>query len=165
MEWIDVAPEATEDVTEEERVLARPCDVYSAGVCLYHMLVGQIPFNTYTCEGNDLSPLSQRIRQGDLRFDNQTLWARVSDEAMHLVARMMDPDPYNRPTAEQVLQHPWMIANFPINHSLDFTNLRAPHRPDGRAFASRSPEWVTSSISAMLVDALNGKDFLHGTAR
>ncbi|KAK0119378.1 hypothetical protein ONS95_010829 [Cadophora gregata] len=138
-----IAPEAIrDDPTREKWILAKPCDIWSAGVCLYEMLAGKEPFNLQAGE-RDHSGLHRRIRSGDLKFDDDEVWAWREDLAMHLITRMMNFDPNKRPTAEQVLAHPWLTPNPARQRMLDMDGLRAPHAQKSKSFTSRRPEWLT----------------------
>ncbi|KAG4438571.1 hypothetical protein IFR05_005946 [Cadophora sp. M221] len=139
-----IAPEAVQIGSESngESYLAKPCDIWSAGVCLYQMLVGKQPFPAQKGDSK-YDGLRVRILLGDLHFDDVSLWGSITDLALHLVARMLDHDPKKRPTAEEVLQHPWMTEDFEKVRMLDFSGLRAPHGHYGNSLRRQSPEWVT----------------------
>ncbi|KAF3629584.1 hypothetical protein FXO38_24335, partial [Capsicum annuum] len=74
-------------------------DVWGAGVKLLHLLCGVPPFlgSTETEEG-----IAHAIVKGTIDF-NRYPWARVSDEAKDLVEGMLDANPHNRFTVEEVL--------------------------------------------------------------
>ncbi|CAN4099115.1 unnamed protein product [Withania somnifera] len=77
-------------------------DVWSAGVILYILLCGVPPFCAETEEG-----IAHAIVKGTIDF-NRDPWPRVSDEAKDLVKGMLNADPYNRFTVEEVLEHHWI---------------------------------------------------------
>ncbi|KAJ9537325.1 hypothetical protein OSB04_030058 [Centaurea solstitialis] len=78
-------------------------DVWSAGVILYILLCGVPPFWAETEQG-----VAQAIIRAvlDLKRDP---WPKVSENAKDLVKKMLDPDPKRRLTAQQVLEHPWLL--------------------------------------------------------
>ncbi|CAI5465294.1 unnamed protein product [Closterium sp. Yama58-4] len=79
-------------------------DVWSAGVVLFVMLSGVLPFWPSQREGRSTEDavLRQPLRFGHFR------WAAVSGAARDLVARMLTRDPEKRISTLQVLEHPWI---------------------------------------------------------
>ncbi|KAG9447093.1 hypothetical protein H6P81_013221 [Aristolochia fimbriata] len=77
-------------------------DIWSAGVILYILLCGVPPFWAETEE-----KIAQAIVKGELDFEREP-WPKVSENAKELVKSMLDPNPYNRLSAQEVLDHPWL---------------------------------------------------------
>ncbi|KAL3632467.1 Calcium-dependent protein kinase 14 [Castilleja foliolosa] len=77
-------------------------DVWSAGVILYILLCGFPPFWAETEQG-----VAQSIIRSIVNFRRDP-WPKVSDRAKDLVKKMLNPDPKQRPTAQEVLDHPWL---------------------------------------------------------
>ncbi|TMW56399.1 hypothetical protein Poli38472_006409 [Pythium oligandrum] len=78
-------------------------DVYGAGVVLYHMLVGEIPFT-----GNDGYQIMAKNMQGDVHFDHPR-WRHVSVPLRHLAERMLAKDPDERITFAEILKLTWLF--------------------------------------------------------
>ncbi|CAI0450110.1 unnamed protein product [Linum tenue] len=72
-------------------------DVWSAGVILYILLCGVPPFWAETEQG-----VAQAIIRSVIDFKRDP-WPKVSDNAKDLVKKMLNPDPKQRLTAQQVL--------------------------------------------------------------
>ncbi|XP_049931410.1 calcium-dependent protein kinase 10-like isoform X2 [Nymphaea colorata] len=77
-------------------------DVWSAGVIIYILLSGVPPFWAETEQG-----IFDQVLHGDLDFSMDP-WPAISDEAKDLLKKMLTRNPKKRPTAHEVLCHPWV---------------------------------------------------------
>lgn len=77
-------------------------DVYGAGIVLYQMLSGDIPFS-----GTDTYQLLARNMVGDISFEKQQ-WKHVSPQLKSLTARMLEKDPMQRISLEDIMDLPWL---------------------------------------------------------
>ena len=108
-------------------------DVWSAGVVLYAMLSGTVPF-----KGSNIKELHNLIISG-----NYPIIKDISDNAAHLIKNILEIDPKKRITTENILCHPWLIdvdLNFWKTQNL-FTNaeyvLLAKSNVDYRNIANK----------------------------
>ncbi|GBF92999.1 hypothetical protein Rsub_05835 [Raphidocelis subcapitata] len=83
-------------------------DVWSAGVVMYQILGGRVPF----LKDNDEATLALLAAGPQVKFSGPR-WRAVSEAAKDCIRCMLHPDPRKRPTASQVLQHPWLAAGAP----------------------------------------------------
>ncbi|XP_077227964.1 calcium-dependent protein kinase 20-like [Tasmannia lanceolata] len=92
-------------------------DVWSAGIILYILLCGVPPFWAETEEA-----IAQAIVQSEIDFEREP-WPKISKKAKDLVRCMLDPNPYSRSTAQEVLEHPWLqnannAPNIPLGETV-----------------------------------------------
>ncbi|KAF1334899.1 Camk/cdpk protein kinase, partial [Globisporangium splendens] len=80
-------------------------DVYGAGVVLYHMVVGEIPF-----PGKDLYQVLVKNMAGKVSFASPH-WTRVSASLRHLAMRILDANPATRITLPEILRLKWLFQN------------------------------------------------------
>jgi serine/threonine protein kinase len=89
-------------------------DIWSAGVVLYAMLSGTVPF-----KGNNIRDLHDLIIKGEYVPIKE-----ISKEATHLIRCILEVDPKKRISSKDILVHPWLIdvdLNYWKNQNL-FTN-------------------------------------------
>jgi serine/threonine protein kinase len=72
-------------------------DVWSAGVVLYAMLYGTVPFRA-----QNMSELHDMIVKAKF-----SLKPEISEQARDLIKKILEPDPRKRLTIPQIIKHPW----------------------------------------------------------
>mmetsp|Transcript_19504 Transcript_19504/g.54259 ORF Transcript_19504/g.54259 Transcript_19504/m.54259 type:complete len:388 (-) Transcript_19504:287-1450(-) len=78
-------------------------DLWSLGVLAYEFLYGQPPF-----EAVEHSETYRRILKVDLHFPESPM---VSPEAQDLISKLLQKSPDKRISLQDVLEHPWIVAN------------------------------------------------------
>ncbi|XP_062559925.1 peripheral plasma membrane protein CASK-like isoform X3 [Armigeres subalbatus] len=91
-----IAPEVV-----TRRIYGKACDVWGAGVMLHVLLSGRLPF-----QGSG-KRLQEAIARGRVMLDTPE-WKNVSSTGKDLVLKMLSPNPINRPTITEILEHPWI---------------------------------------------------------
>ena len=79
-------------------------DIWSAGIGLYAMIAAHFLWIV----PDDLPPdilmkeTAKQIAEGDISLPDG-----ISDQLQNLLGNMLNVDPEERPTADEILQHPW----------------------------------------------------------
>jgi 5'-AMP-activated protein kinase catalytic alpha subunit len=89
-----IAPE----ILAEEGYSSGIVDLWSAGVVLYAMLYGNVPF-----KGANMKELHEQILNADY-----TLKDEISKEAQSLIKGLLCRNPKNRLTVKEALKHEWL---------------------------------------------------------
>ena len=126
--------------TKEKGYEGFPIDIWSAGISLYIMLSGILPFSYKKKKHNkngeeieneeeeeeeeSISSKSKTKKKEDDNFELQysivyrepKYIENISDEARDLLKGLLNKDPKRRLTVEQILNHPW-LSNFKVKNA------------------------------------------------
>ncbi|XP_056883541.1 LOW QUALITY PROTEIN: serine/threonine-protein kinase DCLK2-like [Takifugu flavidus] len=86
-------------------------DIWAAGVITYILLCGFPPFRS---ENNVQEELFDQILRGKLEFPSPD-WDAISLPAKMLISQMLQVNVDSRFTAEEVLSHPWVTDEAPVD--------------------------------------------------
>ena len=137
------------------------CDIWSAGIILYVMLVGYFPF-----DGDTDYDTYDAIYQKQLDFDDKE-WKYISNDAKDLIRHMIcDED--KRYSAEKVLKHPWLVKMSPnakgatnkinVRHLLDYKNYSNFKKFVLTYMASRLKEEEITNLEKIFLEIDTDKD-------
>uniref|UniRef100_A0A3N7FC29 Protein kinase domain-containing protein n=1 Tax=Populus trichocarpa TaxID=3694 RepID=A0A3N7FC29_POPTR len=87
-------------------------DMWSVGVILYILLSGYPPFIAQS------NRQKQVILAGDFSFYEKT-WKNITSSAKQLITDLLQVDPERRPSAQDVLNHPWVIGGSAKEEQMD----------------------------------------------
>eukprot|EP00475_Leptophrys_vorax_P030944 TRINITY_DN4668_c3_g1_i1.p1 TRINITY_DN4668_c3_g1~~TRINITY_DN4668_c3_g1_i1.p1 ORF type:complete len:364 (+),score=52.73 TRINITY_DN4668_c3_g1_i1:104-1093(+) len=79
-------------------------DIWSAGVIIYALLCGFPPFYH---NSHSTKEIFKAVLRANPSFAIPP-WPSISEHAKDLLRQMLNPDPAKRPTAHEVLCHPWL---------------------------------------------------------
>jgi len=124
-------------------------DIWSAGILLHALLVGDLPFR-----GESKEAIFEAIKNVKLDF-HMGVWEAISKPARDLIGRMLTRDFSARITAEEVLRHPWLLfytertpKTLPLKSNLKY-RIGAPGlKSDGNRIHGGSPSEGLSPLSS-----------------
>jgi serine/threonine protein kinase len=90
-------------------------DLWSAGIVLYSMLTGRIPWR---CRNQQELIREARAGPDDI--------PGVSSQCNDLLKKLINPDPTRRPKAASVVEHPWMKEGAVIAHQVGAATALPP---------------------------------------
>ena len=76
-------------------------DIWAAGIACYELLVGKTPFLSESIDETKVRILNEKIQFPDF----------VSIGARDLISKMLTKNPDQRISPDDVINHPWIIAN------------------------------------------------------
>ena len=108
--------------TKEEGYKGFPVDIWSAGIALYIMLSGKLPFNIDEYQ-DDIDGYNNNVKEKNIKLKYEIVSKdpkhieNISDEARNLLNGILNKNPKKRLTCDEILNHPWLSdVNNKKNH-------------------------------------------------
>jgi len=90
----------------------KPVDLWSIGVITYTLLCGYSPFRS-----ENRAELIKETTRAKVEF-HQRYWSNISLAAKEFILGLLKPDPDDRMSAEQALQHHWLDGKIESEHDI-----------------------------------------------
>ena len=106
-------------------------DVWSIGIIAFILLVGKAPFQAKSIKetlrliGTKPIPWPQRRHKGGFTGD-----IVISSQCKAFVGKLLAKVPRKRATAEEALQHPWLLENEEHHYKAQMSQLEADERKE-----------------------------------
>eukprot|EP01047_Picozoa_sp_COSAG01_P030232 COSAG01_NODE_2102_length_8419_cov_42.585216_6_plen_388_part_00 len=114
-----MAPEMLQNRPYNESV-----DVWAAGILLYILLSGTLPFYA-----DDPDEFLELVLSSSFSFPDEE-WGHMADEVKDLIRKILVPDPKRRLTVRQILAHPWFTQGVPeVGDCLESAKQRLEFNP------------------------------------
>lgn len=134
-------------------------DVFSLGVVLYVLLFGAFPFSVESATAlqcMDRFPHGVDIRDMSCLSPDNYQWRTVSPEAQDAILQMLNPNPEERISANELLSHPWFDVLTARNDTGTVSNTSLPRNQSNLARNSS-----TTSLGGIRAMIESSRDFSH----
>ncbi|CAE7074702.1 unnamed protein product [Rhizoctonia solani] len=133
----------------------KPVDIWSTGIITYVLLCGYSPFRA-----TSQAELIEETKRARIEF-HHSFWSHISQNAKDFIKHLLNPDPLQRPTAEEALAHPWLSPELssPLPDIDISSGLREKYTPRQRwrnaINTVRAMQRLSSSTSVLTTSTLN----------
>ncbi|CAL8330337.1 unnamed protein product [Merluccius merluccius] len=137
-------------------------DVWAAGVITYILLCGFPPFRS---ESNQQEDLFEQILEGRLEYPSP-YWDPISHSVKELICQLLQVNPEDRYSAQDVLSHPWITSTYSSQpeHTALENNMKVEVSGKLKTHFNTAPKNnnTTAGVSVIMNTALD-KESIHLT--
>jgi polo-like kinase 1 len=126
-----IAPE----VLDGRKGYSYKADIWSFGVILYTLIIGEFPF-----DGNTEKKIYRRIKINTYSFPN---YINISEQAKDLIVKLLEPNPVKRLSLEEIQKHPFLENKSAIPKLLPLFTL---HSAPSKAYIKEQEEKLQSTV-------------------
>eukprot|EP00980_Cylindrotheca_fusiformis_P026140 scaffold15472_cov117-Cylindrotheca_fusiformis.AAC.4 len=105
--------------------LSPAVDTWAVGVILYIMLTGFHPFDP-NCDRSD-DEIGDAIKENPYPPLDDVYVGHLSDSAIDVIKKLMEPDPEKRMTAYELLHHPWVQGETAATEKMEGSDKKLSH--------------------------------------
>ncbi|KAK5108404.1 hypothetical protein LTR62_008360 [Meristemomyces frigidus] len=139
---------AAPELLQAKQYTGPEVDVWSFGIVLYVLVCGKVPF-----DDQSMPQLHAKIKRGNVEYPP---W--LSPECRGLIARMLNTNPQERATLQEIINHPWMTKGF-SGPPENYLPVRKPVQlPLDQAVIDKmtgfdfgSPEYIAEELNKVIV--------------
>ena len=95
---------APPEIAMGQKYRGAQADIWSCGIVLYVMLVGQLPFGTAYTVPEEVRQVLSEVIKGEIELPQE-----LSDDAADLICRMLEHFPHNRISINDIWNHPLLV--------------------------------------------------------
>jgi hypothetical protein len=106
--WCGTVCYSAPEMLKGEKYAGEKVDVWSLGIILYALLVGELPF-----DDDDENDTKQRILKEDPKYPDD-----VPEGAIDLLSKLLSRRPLLRPPLADVLRHAWLQEHAPLQQEI-----------------------------------------------
>ena len=115
-------PEVLDERRNQEH-LHPSMDMWAVGVILYIMLTGVHPYDL-SGRASDEEVQAAILSKEPIPLRNSPITAHLSESAIELIEKLMDPNPTKRITAHQMLEHSWVTGETANQSKIAFSDKK-----------------------------------------